>query len=168
MNKSIGNLTRSVSIVSLILLFSTCNQKIPLTLPEFSMRLADSTQIFHSKNIPFGKTSVVIWFDPACRECQLETEFILANMDKFKELNFYLVTRNTYDEMMVFHDHLKLESYNNIKIGIDSTLTIPQHFNVRTTPLTVVLNEEKIVTAVFSGKPNNEKFINIVLKKNRL
>ncbi|MRG44851.1 redoxin domain-containing protein [Chitinophaga sp. SYP-B3965] len=137
----------------ILLLISGCQVgETPQTIPEFSMRLADSTKVFYSNDIPMGKTIVLIQFDPACRDCQIETEEILANISSFKNTNFYLITRHPYDEMMVFHDHLKLNTYSNIKIGIDTASVIPKQFKIRSTPLTLIFDENKILRAIFSGK----------------
>lgn len=144
-----------VSAILMLLFMTSCQVgETPQTIPEFSMRLPDSTKVFYSKDIPIGKTIVLIQFDPSCRDCQIETEEILANIDKFKNTNFYLITRRPYDEMMVFHDHLKLNIYNNIKIGIDTASVIPKQFKIRSTPLTLVFDENKVLRAVFSGKAN--------------
>ncbi|MGX5816762.1 TlpA family protein disulfide reductase [Chitinophaga lutea] len=129
------------------------------SIPEFSMLLPDSATHFNSKDIPFGRTTVLIQFDPACRDCQEETEYILANMEKFRHVNFYLVTGNTYEEMMVFHDHLKLDTCANIKIGIDTASVIPRQFKFRGTPLTLVFNKDKMLTAVFEGKTDFKQLI---------
>ncbi|WP_295122578.1 hypothetical protein [uncultured Chitinophaga sp.] len=154
-----------VSYILLSAILGCKNPEYPLTIPNFSMTLPGSNNVFHSKDIPFGKTSVIIWFDPACRDCQEETEYILANMDKFAAVDFYLVTKYSYQDMMVFHDHLRLDTCRNITIGIDTTRAIPKHFKIRSTPLTVVLNNDKIVREVFSGKPDMQKFTTIVNHK---
>jgi hypothetical protein len=155
-----------ISFTYLILTLLGCKQlEYPKTMPEFSMRLPDTTKTFYSKDIPYGKTSVLIWFDPACRDCQEETEYILASMEKFREANFYLVTRHSYDDMMVFYEHLRLDTCKNLLVGIDTSRTIPRYFNARSTPLTVILNKDKMVSAIFSGKPDMEKFTVIINAK---
>lgn len=152
--------------ITILMSISSCEiGETPKTIPDFSMTLPDSTKVFHSKDIPFGKTIVVIQFDPNCRDCQLETEEILANIKSYKNTNFYLVTRHPYDDMMVFYDHLRLNTYSNIKIGIDKTGAIPQAYNVRSIPFTLIYNKDKKLKAIISGKPKQADLLEVINKK---
>lgn len=143
---------RNFIVVSTVLFLLGCKSKVPVSIPEFSMVLPDTTQTFHSKDIPNGKPVVLIQFDPNCRDCQIETENILANMGKYRNINFYLVTRHPYKEMMIFRDHLQLDTCKNLKIGIDASGSIATAYQYRSTPLTLIYNADKELTAVIRGR----------------
>lgn len=137
----------------------------PRSIPEFSMMLPDTTQVFHSKDIPYGKSAMIIWFDPNCRDCQIETEQMLAQFEKFRNVNIYLVTKEPYDELMVFYKHLRLDTCKNVTVGIDRNAAIARIYGIRGTPTTWVYNKDKILTGLFSGKAEPEDLIKIVNKK---
>ena len=61
------------------------------TIPSFSMLLPDSTTVFRSDDIPTGKKSVLIHFDPTCTDCQEEVEYILAQM---QDMNVLIIAVN--------------------------------------------------------------------------
>ncbi|WP_316791476.1 hypothetical protein [Pedobacter frigoris] len=147
---------RSHLLILTILFLGTLscqNGEMPQSIPEFSIKLPDTTKVFHSKDIPYGKTIVLIQFDPACRECQEETEYILANMQNFAHTNIYMVTRHSYDELMVFYNHLKLDTCRNIIVGIEDAGILARKYNTRGTPLTLVYNKDKYLIGQFVGKP---------------
>lgn len=136
----------------------------PQTIPEFSMRLADTTKVFHSREIPFGKPTIILWFDPACRDCQEETEYILANMQRFSQTDIYMVTKHPYNELMIFYNYLRLDTCKNIRVGIDESSSIPKAFKIRSTPITLVYSRDKMLIAVFTGKPKPEKLLSVIEK----
>lgn len=151
-------MSRFLIPVMIAFAFLGCKEEdVPTSIPEFSMVLPDTSQVFHSKDIPKGKPVVLIQFDPDCRDCQLETEHILANMDRYRKINFYLITRQPYHKMMVFHNHLRLDTCKNLKIGIDKNGVIPIAYKYRSTPLTLIYNTDKKLTSVLRGRAKAEQ-----------
>jgi len=151
---------------AITLLLGACKgPDIPPGIPEFSMVMPDTTQVFHSKDIPYGRNTMIIYFDPACRDCQEETEFILANMQKFAHADIYMVTRHTHKDLMVFYNHLRLDTCKNLKIGIDKTGSIPSVYKENVTPLTMIYNKEKMLTAFFRGKAKPESLTKAITEQ---
>lgn len=151
--------------LSACLLGACASPDVPQGIPDFSMVMPATNQVFHSKDIPAGKPSIIIWFDPNCRDCQEEAEYILAEMEKFRNFNIYMVTRHPHDELMVFYDHLRLDTCKNMKVGIDTAAVIPREFQIRSTPITLIYSEDKILRAVFRGKPKPAQLAEVINKK---
>jgi hypothetical protein len=147
-------LLRAHFYIFTLLLGACSSPEGPRSIPEFSMVLTDTTKIFHSKDIPYGKPAMIIWFDPNCRDCQEETENLLANMREFQHANIYLVTKHSREELMVFYNHLKLDTCRNMKVGIDTSASIARQYRRRGTPLTLVYNKDQYLVGEFVGKPS--------------
>lgn len=151
-------------LISICLLSACASPDVPQGIPDFSMVMPDTTQVFHSKDIPFGKISMIVWFDPACGECQEETKQILANIQKLSNTEIYLVTHFPYKEMMPFYRHFKLDKFKNVTVGIDRNATLPKAFQIRTTPFTLIYNQDKILIAVIKGKASADQLNDIIGK----
>lgn len=152
--------------IALLLIIIGCDTtEGPRSIPEFSMVLTDTTKVFSAIDIPEDKPSMILWFDPNCRDCQEETEEILADMENFKNVNIYLITKHPYSELIVFYNHLRLDTCNNITVGIDTAATVAKAFNFRATPLTLVYNTQRILTGVFTGKVTSRQLLKIINKK---
>ena len=121
------------------------------------MGLPATKTFFNTKNIPEGKPIMLIWFDPNCKECQKETEHLLANMNSFRNVNIYMATSHNYSEVMVFYNHLRLDTCKNITVGIDKAQTIPRVYQKNSVPITIVYDGEKKFKAGFEGLPDFNK-----------
>lgn len=129
----------------------------PRGVPEFSMVLTDTTKTFNSKDIPEGKPIMIVWFDPNCKDCQKETEHLLADMNSYSDVKIYMVTSHSHKELMVFYKHLRLDTCRNILVGIDTAITIPKQYRINEIPITLVYDAKKKFKAGFTGVPDFEK-----------
>lgn len=159
--------TTNTIIACFILLLGSCRTDKRAVLPEFSILLSDSVTTFNTASIPSGNPIILIQFSADCKECQEETEQILANMNSFDNARFYFITYEKFDRLRVFNKHYKLQNYNNIVAGQDYEAFMAKHFNTRTTPFLAIYDDERKLKAVFEGKAEIDKLINVVKETNK-
>lgn len=71
------------------------SQKSPAAqIPEFIFYKVKSGIAFTKADIPAGKKTAFILFDPSCGHCQIEAEQISKNYNKLKNVNIYFVSMN--------------------------------------------------------------------------
>jgi thiol-disulfide isomerase/thioredoxin len=146
-------------LVFAIFLILSCNSSQPTktglegkTLPTFNLLLADSTTWFNTKNIPEGKPTVLISYSPRCPYCRAQMEEIVEDIDKLKEIQFYLITTYPFQEMKHFYAQYKLNKYNNIISGRDTANFLANYFEATAVPYLAIYGKEKKLKEVFVGK----------------
>ena len=144
-----------------IIMLNACKEDPLATMPAFDILLQDSATIFNTANIPEGKRSVIVRFDAHCGDCQKETDSLLMNMDKLKDVNFYFVTTEPFSQVNEFRDFYEMQKYPNITIGKDIKKFTPQHYKSPRTPLLAVYDKNKRLVKIYDGKPE----IEIILKQ---
>src|SRR5690606_35594959 len=65
-----------------------------MQLPGFKFYKVKSGIEFTNADIPAGKNTVFILFDPNCGHCQHEAGLLAKNYEKLKDLNIYFVSMN--------------------------------------------------------------------------
>lgn len=131
-------------------------------MPSFNLLLIDSTTIFNTRDIPKGKPSVLLFFDPDCEHCQEETTDLLKNMDSLSNINFYFISINQMDRLKVFNGYYQLSRYPNITVGKDYSFFFLGHFKDVYPPYSIVYDRHKRLRAVFKGEATAKQIILIV------
>ncbi|WP_089831594.1 TlpA family protein disulfide reductase [Chitinophaga filiformis] len=148
------------SWLMVITLFA-CKRNSMAVLPDFSFRLADSSTVLKTSDIPSGKTIVVILFEADCSGCQQTTDSLLQNINKLKDVQFYFLSTEQLSQVTLFRDYYKLSKYSNITVGQDHKNFLPTYFKSHGTPQIALYNAEKQLQGIINGKPN----INLLIEK---
>ena len=120
-------------------------------LPSFNVLLMDSSTVFSTDTIPYGKPFVMMYFSPDCEHCQKQVEDLLKNMDRFRNIHFYFFTPFQFHLLKSFYEYYHLYNYPNITIGFDNRFFLPNHFNARSTPWVFIYNDKKRLERVYEG-----------------
>lgn len=122
-------------------------------LPEFKIRLLDSVTVFNTRDIPKGKPTLLVLFDPDCKHCQALMPTLLNKMDSLKNIQFYFITMSNYKlPMDKFYAEFKLGSYPNIKrVGRDYQMFFLDYYGVRHFPSFVMYDKKKKFVHYFEG-----------------
>ncbi len=127
-------------------------QKYP-TLPAFNIMLRDSVTIFNTYNIPEGRPTLLMLFDPDCKHCKAEIRRLLDGMDSLKEIRFYLVTSvHDFKRIRDFYDEYHLGDYKNIEVvGRDYEYFFITYYGVKFVPDLVLYDTHKNLVKFFEG-----------------
>ena len=154
---------KSTAYIILWLFIASCYSKKPENnglqgkpLPSFTLLLADSATHFNTSNVVAGKPSVFFYFRPHCPYSRAQMEGIIDNIRKLKNIQFYIFTTAAFPEMKKFYNDFKLDKYQNIKAGIDTSGFFEDYFKVRAVPYIAIYGK---------GKKLNESFLGLVSGK---
>ena len=120
-------------------------------MPRFKILSIDSATCLNSENIPAGKASVFFYFDPECEHCQKETDSIIKNKEKLKNVQFYFLSNSTPKEVSNFYNYYGLAGLKNVFVGIDYEYSFFNVFLPPSIPYMAIYNSDKRLSKVYYG-----------------
>jgi thiol-disulfide isomerase/thioredoxin len=106
-----------------------------------------------------------MYFSPECDHCKHQTEFILANYDKFKNIEIVMATYQPFSEMKDFAAHYKLADYSNFKVGRDARFFFVPFFKITSLPFLALYDKDWNLITTFEGTHPAETILNAFDKK---
>jgi thiol-disulfide isomerase/thioredoxin len=128
-------------------------------LPAFNILLPDSISYFNTASIPAGKPVVLFYFSPVCPYCRAQMTEIVDDMNKLKDMQFYLVSSFPIHEIRHFYEEYKLGQYPNIVIGKDTADFVADYFEAFNVPYTAIFGKDKKLRKTFLGKIYSRQMI---------
>ncbi len=125
-------------------------QKSP-TVPPFRLLKADSANYVTKDDLKKNHPTLIMYFSPDCEHCKHQTENILADFSKFKDIEIVMATYQPFDEMKVFITHYNLTEYPNIKIGRDEKFFLAPFFRIRNLPYLALYDKKGDLITTFEG-----------------
>lgn len=123
-------------------------------LPAFNIRLMDSFNVFNTYNIPKGRYSLLVLFEPDCKHCQDVTREILRGMDSLSNIDFYWLTPGqSMTRLREFYKEYKMADYANIKaMGRDYEFFFIDYYGIKSYPDFALYDEKKKFVKLFLGR----------------
>lgn len=90
-------------------------------------------------------------FNPGCSHCQHETEELVKNIDKFKNIQIVMATSMLFDSMLTFRERYKLTDYKNIVVTQDVNFFLISYFKISSLPFLAFYDKKKELISVFEG-----------------
>ena len=102
------------------------------SIPEFKFYKVKSGIGFSKADIPAGKNTAFILFDPSCGHCQHETGLLAKNYAKLKDVNLYFISMNDPALMASFLETFGKELVDkpNVEVLYDRNQEFIQKFHV--------------------------------------
>lgn len=102
------------------------------TIPNFTFYRVKSGMSFTNTDIPKGKKTVFILFDPGCSHCQHEAADLAKNYDKIKDVNIYFVSMNDPALQASFLETFgkELAGKPNVEVLYDKNQEFIQKFHI--------------------------------------
>lgn len=121
------------------------------TLPPLKILLTDSTTWYTKANIPVKKATMIVIFDPECDHCQHETEEIVKNIDKFKDITIVMASPAQFPKIKSFYARYNLKRFSNIVMGRDTGHVLPTFYKISSLPFLAFYNKKGDLIDVFEG-----------------
>jgi hypothetical protein len=119
-------------------------------IPPFTLLSIDSTTLTR-ENLAKHKKTLFMYFSPTCDHCLLQTDSLLANINKFKDIQIVMATYQPMEEMRQFFTDKKIASYKNIKMGRDVKFFFPPFYKMNNLPFLALYDEKANLITVFEG-----------------
>ena len=121
------------------------------TPPPIRLLLTDSVTYFTKENLNKKTATMIMLFNPDCDHCKKETEEILDNISKFKNIQIIMATFMPFDMMKEFYQKFNLSNYNNIVVGKDVNHILVPFYKVSSLPFLAFYNKKHELISVFEG-----------------
>jgi thiol-disulfide isomerase/thioredoxin len=128
------------------------------TIPPFTLVQTDSTQLT-KQDLPKHKQTLVMFFSPDCNHCQHQTEDMLADIDKLKNIEIVMATYQPFEEMVAFYKKYALNKYSNIKLGRDDKYFLPPFFRMQSLPYLALYDKKGKLVTTFEGNVKVDKLV---------
>jgi hypothetical protein len=102
--------------------------------PPVKLLLPDSVTYFTKNDLPKKTAVMLMLFNPQCEHCQYETEELIKNIDKFKNIRVTMSTSMAFDSMLAFRIRYELAQYKNIVVAQATHFFLFSFFNVHHLP----------------------------------
>ena len=119
--------------------------------PPIKLLSPDSVSYFTKDNLKKKSAAMLMLFNPDCDHCRKETEEIIQNIEKFKNIQIVMATTMPYEIMKSFIEEYKLDQYDNISVGRDFQYFLPTFFKISNLPFLAFYNKNKDLISVFEG-----------------
>lgn len=119
--------------------------------PPVKLLMCDSVSYFVKDSLPKKKAVMLMLFNPECSHCRHETEELIQNIDKFKDIEIVMATMMPFEQMKAFRDEYKLTNYKNIVVGRDEQYFLFTFYTLRNLPYLAFYNAKKDLISVHEG-----------------
>jgi thiol-disulfide isomerase/thioredoxin len=130
------------------------------TVPEFHLLRADSTTYVTKEDLKKHRPVLIMYFSPECDHCKHQTEFILADYEKFRNIEIVMATYQPFSEMKDFIDHYKLADYPNFKVGRDEKFFMAPFYKITSLPFLALYDKNGDLISTFEGTHPADTILN--------
>jgi hypothetical protein len=128
------------------------------TIPPFTLMKADSSSITRN-NLPKKHKTMIMYFSPTCEHCQVQTDSMIANMNKLKDVAILMASYSPLSEIKTFYEARHLNKYNNIQMGYDTKYFFPPFYRMRNLPFMALYNKKGTFITSFEGNASIDKIL---------
>ena len=121
------------------------------TPPPVTLLLTDSVTYFTKEKLTKKEAVMIMLFNPDCDHCKKETEELLDNISKFKNIQIVMATFMPFGKMKEFYENFSLYKYDNIIVGKDINFFLPTFYKVANLPFLAFYNKKHQLISVFEG-----------------
>lgn len=132
------------------------------TVPTFTIYKAPDSTTFNRDKIKKNRQVMFFVFSPDCSHCNAETEKMLKNIDKFKNVEIIMVTYLPYEDMMGFYKKHNLARYSNITVGRDAKFFFPTFYSVKFFPSFYIYDKKWNFKKFLEGEVPIEKVLEAI------
>jgi thioredoxin-related protein len=135
------------------------------TLPPFHLLKLDSSTYLTKDDIRKHRQTLIMFFSPDCDHCKHQTESILADFKKFKDIEIVMATYQPFGELKDFNDHYRLFEHNNIKIGRDEKFFLAPFYKIRNLPYLALYDKNGNLITTFEGTQKPDTILTAFQKR---
>jgi thioredoxin-related protein len=121
------------------------------TLPPFKILKVDSSTWYTKDDLKKNRRTMIIFFSPECDHCKHQTQDILAEIDKFKDIEIVMTTFHPFAEMKEFYNYYRLQDHPNIKMGRDEKYFFQPFYDFHNLPFIALYDKKGNYITRFEG-----------------
>ena|ERR1700712_3783579 len=129
-------------------------------IPPFRLLQVDSVHFLTKEDIKKNRKVLVMFFSPECDHCKHQMRDILANTDKFKDIDIVMATFQPFGEMRTFYNYYRIAEHSNIYMGRDEKYLLPPYYRMQSLPFLALYDKKGQFITKFEG---NQKVDSILV-----
>jgi len=129
--------------------------------PPAKLLLPDNVSYFTKADLPKKKPVMLMVFSPSCEHCQHETEELINNIDKFKDIQIVMTTSMPFDSMLAYREKYRLDRFKNIIVAQDTDYFLFTFYQVHNLPFLAFYDKKKELISVFEGGLPMDKILKV-------
>jgi thioredoxin-related protein len=160
-----------LTVILGLLLFTTVQSQVPNNVPEppylknpgippFRLLEVDSLHYITKDDLKKNHKVLVIFFSPDCEHCKHQMRDILADANKFKDIEIVMATFQPFDEMKSFYTYFRIADHSNILMGRDDKYMLPPYYRMQSLPCLALYDKKGQFITKFEG---NQKVDTLLL-----
>ena len=139
-------------------------QKNPI-IPPFRLLKLDSTSYLTKEDLKKHRLTMIMFFSPDCDHCKHQTEAILAEENKFKDIEIVMATFQPFEDMKNFNTHYRIFEHPNFKIGRDEKFFLVPFYRIRNLPYLALYDKNGNLITTFEGTQKAETILKAFQQK---
>jgi cytochrome oxidase Cu insertion factor (SCO1/SenC/PrrC family) len=128
------------------------------TVPPFTLLKTDSTSLTRD-DLARNKKLLLMYFSPECDHCIHQTDSLLANISKLKDVEIVMATYQPMEELANFSRKYKMNNYPNIKLGRDTKFFFAPFYKMHNLPFLALYDKKGKLLTTFEGTTPVNKLI---------
>jgi thioredoxin-related protein len=135
------------------------------TLPPFHLLKLDSSTYLTKEDVKKNRRTIIMFFSPDCDHCKHQTESILSDFSKFRDIEIIMATYQPFEELKEFNTHYKMAEHPNIKLGRDEKFFLPPFYKIRNLPYLALYDKKGNLITTFEGTQKVDTILAAFAKK---
>lgn len=128
--------------------------------PPIRLLEVDSVHFVTRSDIKKNRKILLIFFSPECEHCKHQMQDILADFDKFKDIEIVMATFQPFDEMKNFYTYYRISDHPTIRMGRDEKYFLPPYFRMQNLPYLALYNKKGQYITHFEGNQKVDTILN--------
>jgi thioredoxin-related protein len=134
-------------------------------IPPFHILKVDSSGYYTNTDLKKHHETIIMYFSPECEHCKHQTEDILNDMAKFRNIEIVMATYFPLKEMKEFYDHYEIAKYHNIIMGRDERYSIPSYYILHSFPFLALYDKNGKLITTLEGNQKTATLLDAFNKK---
>ena len=137
------------------------------TIPPFHLLKLDSTTYLTKEDVKKNHKTLIMYFSPDCDHCKHQTESILSDFSKFKDIEIIMATYQPFEELKEFNTHYRMFEHPNVRMGRDEKFFLPPFYKIRNLPYLALYDKKGNLITTFEGSQKVDTILNAFAKKGK-
>jgi thioredoxin-related protein len=129
-------------------------------IPPFKLLKVDSVHFVTREDLKKNHRVMIMFFSPECDHCKHQMNDILADYNKFRDIEIVMATYQPFDEMKSFYTYYRIADHPEILMGRDEKFMLPPYFRMQSLPCLVLYDKKGNFVRKFEGNQKVDTLLN--------
>jgi thioredoxin-related protein len=128
-------------------------------IPPFRLLEVDSVHFITNSDLKKNHKVLIMFFSPECDHCKHQMRDILADINKFKDIEILMATFQPFEEMKSFYNYYRIQDHSNILMGRDEKYMFPPFYRMQSLPFLALYDKKGQFIKRFEGNQKADSIL---------